>query len=62
MTIAKGDVTLGILLTVTSNILGVFIVPLMAKWLLTVKHVQLDMVNLLAKLLGTALAPLLVSN
>lgn len=59
--LAGGDVTVALLLTVTTNTLGVVTVPLMATWLVSVKNVKIDEVSLLVKLLCTVLVPLIVS-
>ena len=59
--LAGGDVTLALLLTVTTNTLGVLYVPLLAKLLVSVNNVQIDAISLLVKLISTLLVPLLVS-
>ncbi len=54
--------TLALLLTVTTNILGVVTVPLLATWLVSVKDVKINAVSLLIKLTCTVLVPLIVSD
>ena len=54
--------TLALLLTVTTNILGVVTVPLLATWLVSVKNVKINAVSLLIKLTCTVLVPLIVSD
>lgn len=60
--LAGGDVTLAILLTVTTNTLGVLFVPLSAKLLVSVSNVKIDIISLLAKLISTLLIPLLIGK
>lgn len=62
VSLAGGDVPVALLLTVTTNMLGVVTVPLLAMWLVSVKGVQISAVTLLIKLSGTVLVPLIVSE
>ena len=59
---AKGSVALALLLTVTSNLLGVLTVPFMLALLLSVDGVAIDPIPLLFKLTATILMPLAVGK
>ena len=48
------------LLTVTTNILGVVTVPVLATWLVSIKDVKINAITLLIKLVCTVLVPLIV--
>ncbi|XP_028410176.1 probable sodium/metabolite cotransporter BASS4, chloroplastic [Dendronephthya gigantea] len=62
VSLAGGDVPIALLLTVTTNILGVVTVPLLATWLVSVKGVKISAVTLLIKLAITVLIPLVVGK
>ncbi|EDO45921.1 predicted protein [Nematostella vectensis] len=59
---AGGNSTLALMTTIICNIMAVFIVPPMMKWLMSVQGVQIDVLNLLLKLVLTVLLPLLVGK
>jgi predicted Na+-dependent transporter len=52
---------LALMTTVVCNLMAVFTVPLMIKWLMSFEGVKIDVVQLLLKLILTVLLPLLVS-
>ncbi|KXJ17867.1 putative sodium/metabolite cotransporter BASS4, chloroplastic [Exaiptasia diaphana] len=59
---AGGNAALALMTTVVCNLMAVFTVPLMIKWLMSFEGVKIDIVNLLVKLILTVLLPLLVGK
>lgn len=62
VTAGKGNVALALLLTVTSNLLGVFTVPFFLSLLLNVSDIKIDPGPLLVKLLLMILLPLIMGK
>ncbi|XP_031555753.1 probable sodium/metabolite cotransporter BASS4, chloroplastic isoform X1 [Actinia tenebrosa] len=59
---AGGNAALALMTTVICNLMAVFTVPLMIKWLMSFEGVKIDIVQLLIKLILTVLVPLLVGK
>ncbi|EDO43375.1 predicted protein, partial [Nematostella vectensis] len=55
---AGGNATLALVTTIVCNLMAVFTLPVMMKWLMSFEGVKLDAINLLVKLLLTVLLPL----
>lgn len=59
---AGGNVGLAVLLTVASNVIAVFTIPLMLSWLANFNGIELDIGELIVKLMYQVLAPLVVGQ
>jgi len=59
---AGGNDALALILTVSTNLMGIFTVPYMLKLVLTAADVELDSMQLLTKLMLTLLVPLIVGK
>ena len=59
---AGGNGALALILTVSTNMIGIFTVPWILKAALTVADVSLDSIKLLTKLCLTLLVPLIIGK